>query len=315
MKQLLAWYDANHRSLPWRLNPDPYWVWISEMMCQQTQIVTVLPYFERWMARFPNVESLAAASIDEVLALWQGLGYYRRARSIHAAANLIAAQGWPSSAKEWALLPGVGRYSSAAIASTTLGEPVALVDGNVERVFARLTACPEGKPALHRLAWTWAEENLHQSDPGLWNQALMELGALVCRPKAPLCDECPVRSHCRAYALDTPEAFPVASAKPESVRLDLTLSVHRQNGKVALVQQPEGEWWTGLWMFPIHKGSPTQRSLGTVRAQVTHHKLTLHVCLVGKSPADARWVEENELNTVAMPAPIRRAWSIVLRDG
>ncbi|HUK87164.1 MAG TPA: A/G-specific adenine glycosylase, partial [Terriglobales bacterium] len=194
---LLTWYGRHRRALPWRATRDPYRIWLSEIMLQQTRVKAVLGHYRRFLERFPDVRALARARVSSVLAAWSGLGYYRRARSLHAAARvLVGEQGgeFPRTAEELRMLPGVGRYTAAAIASIAFGEPEAVVDGNVERVLSRLRGCH--LPA--RQAWEMAEQLLDRERPGDFNQAMMELGATLCLPGEPLCTRCPVARWCRS---------------------------------------------------------------------------------------------------------------------
>ena len=210
--QLLQWYDSQRRDLPWRAakdqSADPYAVWISEIMLQQTQVQTVIPYFEAFLAKYPDVESLAATSLDEVLASWSGLGYYRRARQMHrAAGEIVALGGFPTSAAGLRELPGIGEYTAAAIASIAFGEVVPVLDGNVERVLSRCLAQAEDpkRSRPRRRLRQAAAELLDPRRPGDGNQALMELGATVCRPTSPNCPVCPLAPDCRAHAEGDPE--------------------------------------------------------------------------------------------------------------
>ncbi|MGH9579251.1 MAG: A/G-specific adenine glycosylase, partial [Terriglobales bacterium] len=197
--RLLAWYGRHGRDLPWRRTRNPYRIWVSEIMLQQTRVPAVLRHYHEFLRRFPSVQRLAAARPESVLAAWSGLGYYRRARSLHAAARVIVRERsgrFPHRAQDWRALPGVGRYTAAAIASIAFDEPVAVVDGNVERVLSRL---PGGRRRLAASAiWESAGALLSRSRPGDFNQAMMELGATVCLPQAPKCGECPLASWCKA---------------------------------------------------------------------------------------------------------------------
>jgi A/G-specific adenine glycosylase len=201
-RSLLAWYRREARDLPWRRTADPYAIWVSEIMLQQTRVDVAKPYFQRWMARFPTVHALAAAKEEAVLQAWSGLGYYRRARNLHAAARRIAADGMPSDAASLRELPGVGAYTAGAIASIAFGERVPAVDGNVVRVLARLHAWTgsASSPRLTKQVQAAAERLVPARGAGDWNQALMDLGATVCTPKAPRCDSCPVARLCKAKA-------------------------------------------------------------------------------------------------------------------
>ncbi|HVJ89394.1 MAG TPA: A/G-specific adenine glycosylase, partial [Labilithrix sp.] len=211
---LLAWYAAERRDLPWRRTRDPWAIWVSEIMLQQTRVETVKPYFERFMQRFPTPLALAEAPEDQVLAAWSGLGYYRRARMLHAGARVVAQRsGMPADRDGLLELPGIGRYTAGAIASIAYGERVGLVDGNVARVFARIFAIDDDmKRAGMRRAEQLAEELVPERAPGDWNQALMELGATICTPRAPSCERCPVFRSCRAHAEKRVEELAHAAA-------------------------------------------------------------------------------------------------------
>lgn len=202
--RLLHWFTINRRPMPWRDDPSPYKVWVSEVMLQQTQVATVIPYFERFIRRFPDVQTLAEADPQDVLKHWEGLGYYSRARHLQAAARLIAGDlngCFPASATAWQTLPGIGDYTAAAIASITLGEPVPAIDGNVLRVMSRRLGIRKTVtlPAVRETIRATLVRPLQTADPSSFNQALMELGALVCRPKKPPCEDCPLNADCIAF--------------------------------------------------------------------------------------------------------------------
>lgn len=308
---LLDWYDANKRDLPWRLTHDPYAVWVSEIMLQQTQVATVIPYFERWMARFPTVEILARAEDQDVLSVWQGLGYYRRCRLLLAGARWVAENGFPSGASDWLGVPGVGRYTAAAISSIALGEPVAVVDGNVERVFARLTGCASAGSGLTKAAWEWAPLQVPADRPGDWNQAMMELGATVCRPRDPVCPLCPLSDSCVAFRDGRQAELPVAAPKVSTIGLHRNALVVVWNGQFGLEQIPGGEWWEGMWRFPMAIGVSV---IGTVKHVVTNHKITMDVYLeeLDAPREDLRWFTPDELKHLPMPAPQRRALKLAI---
>lgn len=321
---LLAWYDAVRRDLPWRRTQDPYAIWVSEVMLQQTQVVTVIPFFERWMARFPNAETLAAADEQEVLAHWQGLGYYRRARLLQEGARTLAGagKGFPETAKELLSLPGIGRYTAGAIASIAFNQPEPLVDGNVERVFARLTGFGEPKPALTQAAWDWVAHHIHLDRPGDWNQALMELGATVCRPIEPTCAQCPVQQECVAFRQGRVEELPVSSAKPKTVAMIHHVWVPICGGRVGVRQIPAGEWWEGMWEFPragaaeeLEALIPGERAeaAGSFRHSVTHHRILVQVSRVRleREIGELRWIAMDEIESIPMPAAQRRALKLV----
>ena len=314
---LSCWFRSNRRDLPWRRTRDPYAIWVSEVMLQQTQVDTVIPYFERWMAWFPTVDSLAVADEQEALALWQGLGYYRRCRLLHQGAQFVVEHGMPTNAAGWHKIPGVGRYTAAAIASIAFGESVPLVDGNVERVFARLTGCELTRPKLLSETWRWAAEVLEAEHPGDWNQALMELGATVCRFANPLCDRCPLADICVALKDGRTSSLPAIRERPATVRLEHFVFVPVFEGKLGLRQIPEGRWWQGMWEFPREEseeilweiiGPGEKESLGTIRHTVTRHRITVHTARVTcNSPTERlEWMSAKEAAALPMPAPARR---------
>ncbi|MCS7055542.1 MAG: A/G-specific adenine glycosylase [Thermoflexales bacterium] len=249
--RLLHWFDRNKRDLPWRREPrDPYHVWLSEVMLQQTQVTTVIPYFERWLRRFPTLEALAAAPLDEVLKLWEGLGYYARARNLHATAQIIARDHGgrlPETVEALMALPGIGRYTAGAIASLAFGARVPALDGNVRRVLSRVFGLR--RPTQAEL-WALAESLLPHRRAGAFNEALMELGATVCAPRAPQCPTCPLRAMCRAYSEGNPEAYPAKPAKraTPSYRA-LTVLLVDEAGRVLLGRRPRHGLLGGLWEF------------------------------------------------------------------
>lgn len=253
-RALLDWFDRARRDLPWRRVRDPYAIWVSEVMLQQTRVETVVPYFETFMERFPTVDDLAAAPLDDVLALWSGLGYYRRARMLHRAAAEIAAGGvFPRTAKELQKLPGIGPYTAAAVASIAFGEPVPVLDGNVERVIARRLALdePPRGAAAKRTLRREAGSLLDATRPGDSNQALMELGALVCRPTDPRCGDCPLSDGCRARRQGDPEAYPRAVAKRAAERQRRVAVLVEREEKVLLFRRPDDEeLLAGIWEVP-----------------------------------------------------------------
>ncbi len=303
---LLSWYDRNARELPWRSYHTPYRTWISEIMLQQTQVDTVIPYFERWMARFPDIQSLAEADEQEVLTLWEGLGYYSRARNLHRTAQKVVSEmegRLPSSPEELQKLPGIGPYTAAAIASIAFGVDVAVVDGNIRRVFSRLynISVPARSPEGEGLIWKLAQENLPKSRASEYNQALMDLGAMVCTPKKPDCVHCPVTLDCQAHQLGVQEERPVKIPRKKVPHLTVTAAIIRRDGQVLLAKRPAGGLLGGLWEFPggtreesdldlpaclrreireelgvdVQVGEP----FGTYNHAYTHFKITLHAFL------------------------------------
>ncbi len=253
-RRLRAWYAENGRHLPWRESRNAYRVWISEIMLQQTTVAAVVPYFERFMRRFPTVKELASASLDDVLRLWEGLGYYSRARNIHKAAILLAEQDgcFPEEPDELEKLPGIGRYTAAAIASFAFGKSAGIVEANTLRLYCRLIGYrgnPRSKEALTRL-WAFADEIVPRHNVGAFNQALMDLGATLCRPRDPDCPVCPVRQHCAAFEEGSQDAIPAPKSRPAITYLtDVCLVVENQ-GRYLVRKRPEGELWAGLWDFP-----------------------------------------------------------------
>lgn len=247
---LRVWFQANARDLPWRRSRDPYRVWVSEVMLQQTRVETVRTYYERFLRRFPDVEALAAAELAEVLRYWQGLGYYRRARHLHAAARqIIRDRGgrWPQTVQEWLALPGVGPYMARAVASIAFGVPTGVVDGNVRRVLARLGGLKQ--PVVRDLQ-AWADVLVDPRDPGMFNQAMMELGATVCTPVRPRCSDCPVRAFCRGFSTGQPEQFPAPMRRtgPPEERWWVVLWSHR--GRWLLGHKRKG-LLQDMWLFPM----------------------------------------------------------------
>jgi A/G-specific adenine glycosylase len=253
--ELLTWFDRHRRDLPWRRTSDPYRIWLSEVMLQQTRVETVLPYYERFLLRFPTIEALAAAQVEEVLALWSGLGYYRRARQLHAAARQVAdsGEGFPCTHAGLLALPGVGDYTAAAVGSIAFGIALPVLDGNVERVLSRFLALaedPRSRGGRDRLL-TAGRELLDPGRPGDSNQAMMELGATLCLPKVPRCLFCPLASGCRAAATGEQELYPLPKRRRETVRVRLVVAVVESPGGILLFRRPEGSaLLAGTWELP-----------------------------------------------------------------
>jgi len=271
--RLLAWYDAHARDLPWRDSRDPYRVWLSEIMLQQTRVAAVIAHYHEFLRRFPTVEKLAHARAASVLAAWSGLGYYRRARMLHAAAKVVVQQRggkFPETAEELRTLPGVGRYTAAAIASIAFGEPVAVVDGNVERVLQRVS----GRRLAGEDFWAAAERLLDRERPGDFNQAMMELGATVCTPRAPACLTCPVVELC---ATRGEVAGPAKAARQKKREIHYALDF--RHGKVFLVQRPhDARLMAGMWELPeIPRLPPRSQPAFTVRHSITTTDYTVRV--------------------------------------
>lgn len=255
---LLTWFDQHRRDLPWRRTSDPYRIWLSEVMLQQTRVETVLPFYNRFLERFPTVEDLARAEVEEALALWSGLGYYRRARQLHAAARRIAETGtFPSTVEGLLALPGIGAYTAAAVASIAFGVAAPVMDGNVERVLSRCLALEEDPRSglARRKLLAAAAELLDSERPGDSNQALMELGATLCSPRRPKCLLCPLRPGCRASLEGDPERYPIPKVKREGERHRLLVAVvengDRGGGGILLFRRPEDSTLlAGTWELP-----------------------------------------------------------------
>jgi A/G-specific adenine glycosylase len=326
---LWAWYDAHGRDLPWRRTRDPYAIWVSEIMLQQTQVNSAVPYFERWMERFPTVDSLAQADEEQALALWQGLGYYRRCRMLLEGARWIVEHEMPRSRDGWLLVPGVGPYTAGAIASIAFEEPVAAVDGNVERVFARLTGSNAEKADLRAKAWAWATRNLFGAKPGDWNQALMELGATVCTPRKPKCGECPIRELCVARVAWQVDKLPVRRPQSKIVQMRHVVWVPLCDSLFGVRKIPAGQWWEGMWEFPRIDvtdapdpvdglaelvGPGWAEDIGVVRHVVTNHRITVEASLVRAETKSKhlRWLTAKELEELPMPTSQRKLLRLAL---
>ena len=315
---MLKWYDREGRDLPWRLREgtaDPYRVWLSEIMLQQTTVAAVVPYFTRFLERWPTVEALAAAPRDDVLGAWAGLGYYSRARNLHAAAQAMAASGVPQDEAGWRALKGVGPYTAAAIAAIAFDEATNVVDGNVERVMARLHAVETPLPDAKAELRTLAGELVTADRPGDWAQALMDLGATVCTPRSPKCDVCPWVSECAAYATGAPETYPRKAPKAERPRRYGAAFRIERDGELWLVRRPDKGLLGGMAALPTtewrEKKWPRAEALkhapvagewtkiGAVEHVFTHFALTLDVYSAQTPPPnDGWWGDASTLPTV-----------------
>ena len=300
---LETWFAAARRPMPWRLRPSPYACWLSEIMMQQTTYASVLPYYTRFLKRFPTVEKLAAASEADVLKAWEGLGYYARARNLRKAAQGFVRDGrpaWPRSAAEWRDVPGVGPYTAAALASVLGGERVPVVDGNVARVFARFWELADDfkkLPARQRLAARLQPEIDRADNPGDFNQAMMELGALVCTPASPDCGACPLATACAAHRHGTQAKFPTKAGRKElPVRRVQAVVVTNGRGEVLLVQNREGGLLKGLWELPTVEAS------ASVSQTFSHFKLELETFRAIRRDAEFRDPREVPLTTATRKA-------------
>ena len=312
-RQLVQWFRRQGRDLPWRRTHDPYAILVSEFMLQQTQVVTVIPYFERWLARFPDFPALAAAEEADVLHIWQGLGYYARARNLHRAAKKVAEEHGgelPNDLAAIAALPGVGRYTAGAVASFAFDQATPIIDANIARVLARLLDLHEPIDTKKgaEILWQTAKMLLPKKGGRLHNSALMELGALLCTPRAPQCLICPIRVHCRAK---NPETLPRKKPRPKTVALTEDCAWIVREGKLLLEQQT-GSRWRGLWKLPVLTDRPAgARLMLAFDYPFTHHRVTLSVYRSRASAdpisPDQQWIALNEIDTIALAAPHRRA--------
>jgi A/G-specific adenine glycosylase len=298
-KSLLAWYDGNKRDLPWRRTHDPYRIWVSEIMLQQTRVTAVLLHYENFLKKFPSVNKLARARQSAVLAQWSGLGYYRRARNLHASARVIANEhggSFPRNADEWRELPGIGRYTAAAIASIAFGEPVAVLDGNVERVLRRLLAGDDSDSAL----WKAAESFLDPARPGDFNQAMMELGATVCLPAQPLCTACPIRRFCRTRGCGDRRGINIPQQKRE-----ITFALSQRPYAVRLVQRSKHDTlMPEMWELPQANLVNAAERLFTIKHSITVTDFTVHV--VAASGARGKWVRISHLQRLPLTGLARK---------
>ncbi|MBX3048023.1 MAG: A/G-specific adenine glycosylase [Anaerolineales bacterium] len=284
---LLRWYASRQRSLPWRTQPEPYAVWVAEIMAQQTRLESMLPYYQRWMARFPTLRSLAEAEQQEVLGLWEGLGYYSRARNLHRAAQMVLADyggQLPGRLEDLRRLPGIGAYTAGAIASLAFGLDVPAVDGNAIRVLARVfdVDLPLGSGAAQQRFWQLAAEHLPPGKAAEYNQALMDLGASLCSPRRPQCDLCPLEAICQACQLGLQAQRPVRAVRAATPLRRMAAAVLCKGEQVLVARRPEGGLLGGLWEFPnleLQEDQPAQaqlraafglKSKGRVLGEFTH---------------------------------------------
>ena len=301
--QLLTWYRDSRADLPWRHYSNPYYIWLSEIMLQQTRVETVIPYYHRFVCAFPTIESLAAAPLEDVLKLWEGLGYYRRAQNLHRAAQIVVDEydgSLPAEVESLLKLPGIGRYTAGAIASIAFGIAAPALDGNVVRLFARLLDMEDdiSLPATAKKLWAIADHWLPAHAPGEYNQALMELGQQICRPRKPHCSRCPIQAHCRAWVAGTQNARPVRPKRTPTPHYDVSAGLIRDEGERLLIaRRPLDGLLGGMWEFPGGKVEAGERlsdclqrelreelaiavEVGALFAVVdhafTHFKITLH---------------------------------------
>ena len=284
------WYRRHGRVLPWCGEQDPYRVWVREVMLQQTTVTAVVPFLERFLSRFPDVEALAQADEEEGLRCWEGLGYYSRARNLHKAAQIIVdewTERWPDDISAWRQLPGVGPYTAGAITSFALGQSSPIVEANTLRLYSRLmgmTCDPRRGEGLRKL-WQFAKRIVPTTRPGEFNQALIDLGATVCRPD-PDCGHCPVRSCCAACEMGAVEAIPVAVNRPAVSEVTETVVVVRRGAHVLLVKHPEGQRWAGLWDFPGWVSDPWVGATGNRARHLEEQLQAVGLCTRGMRRLD-----------------------------
>ena len=320
-RALLAWYDREQRDLPWRRTADPYRIWVSEVMLQQTRVAVVVAAYDRFVSRFPSIEALAAASEDDVLAVWSGLGYYSRARALHRAARLLDQRGaaFPSNYAEAMELPGVGRYTAAAVLSIAYGRPHAAVDGNVIRVLSRLfrLGLPDSRGQPHA---SYAEELLDGSRPGDWNQAVMELGATVCTPRDPDCGRCPLASKCLARAAGVVDRHPPPKRRRSTEKVHLTMLVLRDRRGRVLLERGVFRYLPEMWLPLVLDGDdPIAREepAAEISHAITHRSFRIRVvCRNGAAaPATAgggerRWFGKSGLGEIPRSSLLDKALAV-----
>ncbi len=302
-RALLAWYGKHGRDLPWRHTRDPYAILVSEIMLQQTQVATVIPYYNRWLQRFPDFRTLAAAAESDVLHAWQGLGYYARARNFHALAKAVT--NFPTVVEEMRRLPGIGRYTANAVATFAFDKSVPVVEANIARLLARLTnlQAPIDSAIGCESLWNCAAALVPKRNARQFNSALMDLGATICAARQPKCQICPVRKFCSAV---DPSTLPRKRARP-SLRTMIERHSFAQRGGRVLLEQSTGRW-RGMWILPhLPNESKPARALHRSVFPFTHHRITLCVHR-GLSPSTrTRWFSVSSLDSIPMPSPHRRA--------
>ena len=310
---LLAWYRTSARSLPWRETNDPYAIWVSEIMLQQTRVATVIPYYEQFLEALPTIADLAAADADLLRRLWRGLGYYRRVSLLQRGAREVVEHHGgrlPGQYEQLRKLSGLGPYTAGAVASIAFGQPVSAVDGNVIRVFSRWTNDDRPVEAIRKsLQSGWADAWVPLSDPGSWNQALMELGATLCTPRSPRCGECPVQRWCGAWAAGTVDTLPVKARKVANIPARVRALVYRRDDRVWLEKRPEEGLLAGLWGFPLEDADADTPGHAVLRYRHVFTHRTWHVAVHvvdGEPPAGSgRWTSVDNLAEEAIPTAFR----------
>jgi A/G-specific adenine glycosylase len=318
-RRLLTWYARHKRDLPWRRSSDPYQIWISEVMLQQTRVSAVLPYYERFLQRFPHAQALADAGEQDLLAAWAGLGYYSRARNLQKAAKKIVELGaFPRDFAALLELPGVGEYTAAAVASIAFGLPHAVLDGNVARVLSRITAEPGDiqSDAVRKRLRHRADELLDRKQPGEFNQALMELGATVCKPQQPSCERCPLRQDCAAKRQGREWELPVRGARPIATLREKKLLLIEKADKILLWQRPaHSSRLAAFWELPENDQLPRAKVIdraGSFRHTIVHTTYLVEVCRakVRSSPGGFRWLAKSELGNLPVSTTAKKALAL-----
>jgi A/G-specific adenine glycosylase len=324
-KELIKWYQVNQRLLPWRTSKDPYTIWLSEIILQQTRINQGQKYWEKFLNKFPSVQNLASAKESEVLALWSGLGYYSRARNIHKTSKIIVkkySNEFPSSSRELAELPGIGPYTAAAISSICFNEVIPALDGNAYRVYSRLFGIDlpiEKNIAINKIK-DLALPLISKKQPGDSNQAIMDIGSGICKPKNPKCFICPLQEYCFARKNGNPESYPVKSKIKKSLIIDNFYIIVRKHDKYAFIQRPDKGIWAGLftpiemdeksWKLALKNKSIDSKSVTTLRHILSHRIMNLHFSKWNASnipeESKVKWHSQNDLKSLGLPAPIKK---------
>ncbi len=333
-QSLQRWYCQQGRDLPWRRTRDPYAIWVAEVMLQQTQVATVIPYFQRWMEALPGIPELATAPQQQVLKLWEGLGYYRRALNLHRAAQILMQEHggqFPRNLEQVLALPGIGRTTAGGILSAAFDLPLPILEGNVKRVLARLVALPQPPARCLPLLWRLSQQLLDPEQPRTFNQALMDLGATICRPRQPRCGQCPWQADCAAYNRGQQQHLPMSEPRPPRPHKQIAVAIVLRGKEILIDRRLESSMLSGLWEFPGGKIEPGETPaecvvrevkeeigidievvapLATIEHAYTHFTITLiaFICryLRGEAQAlqcsEVRWVEPAELSQFPFPA-------------